>query len=137
MEKTFQLEIVTPERQFFTGPVESLMLPALDGEYGVLPGHEPVVTAVEPGEVRYKVDGVWHSVIVTQGLAELMSDYAILLVAAAERPEDIDAARAQRAKERAQERLRQYGSQREYHRGKAALARANARLHGSIRGGNH
>lgn len=132
MEKTFQLEIVTPERQFFTGPVESLMLPALDGEYGVLPGHEPVVTAVEPGEVRYKVDGVWHSVIVTQGLAELMSDYAILLVAAAERPEDIDAARAQRAKERAQERLRQHGSQQEYHRGKAALARANARLHGSI-----
>lgn len=132
MEKTFQLEIVTPERQFFTGPVESLMLPALDGEYGVLPGHEPVVTAVEPGEVRYKVDGVWHSVIVTQGLAELMSDYAILLVAAAERPEDIDAARAQRAKERAQERLRQHGSQREYYRGKAALARANARLHGSI-----
>lgn len=132
MEKTFQLEIVTPERQFFTGPVESLMLPALDGEYGVLPGHEPVVTAVEPGEARYKVDGVWHSVIVTQGLAELMSDYAILLVAAAERPEDIDAARAQRAKERAQERLRQHGSQREYYRGKAALARANARLHGSI-----
>lgn len=131
MEKTFQLEIVTPERQFFTGPVESLMLPALDGEYGVLPGHEPVVTAVEPGEARYKVDGVWHSVIVTQGLAELMSDYAILLVAAAERPEDIDAARAQRAKERAQERLRQHGSQREYYRGKAALARANARLHGS------
>lgn len=132
MEKTFQLEIVTPERQFFTGPVESLMLPALDGEYGVLPGHEPVVTAVEPGEARYKVDGVWHSVIVTQGLAELMSDYAILLVAAAERPEDIDAARAQRAKERAQERLRQHDSQREYYRGKAALARANARLHGSI-----
>ena len=39
MEKTFQLEIITPERQFYTGPVESLVLPALDGEYGVLPGH--------------------------------------------------------------------------------------------------
>lgn len=133
MDKTFQLEIVTPERQFYSGPVESLVLPALDGEYGVLPGHEPVVTAVEPGEVRYKTDGVWHSVVVTQGLAELMSDYAIVLVSTAERPEEIDVARARRAKERAEERLRQHASQQEYYRSKAALARANARLHGSMR----
>ena len=133
MEKTFQLEIVTPERQFFTGPVESLMLPALDGEYGVLPGHEPVVTAVEPGEVRYKVDGVWHTAVVTQGFAEIMSDYAVVLVATAERPEDIDEARARRAKERAEERLRQHESRQQYFRSKAALARATARLHGSSR----
>ena len=132
MDKTFQLEIITPERQFFTGQVESLVLPALDGEYGVLPGHESVVTAVEPGEARYKVDGVWQTVVVTQGLAEIMSDYAIVLVAAAERPEEIDAARAQRAKERAEERMRQHASRQEYFRGKAALARANARLHGSL-----
>ena len=75
MGKTFQLEIITPERQFYTGPVESLVLPALDGEYGVLPGHEPVVTAVEPGEARFKADGVWHNVIVTQGFAEITSEY--------------------------------------------------------------
>ena len=93
MEKTFQLEIITPERQFFTGPVESLVLPALDGEYGVLPGHEPVVTAVEPGEARFKADGVWHEVIVTQGFAEITSEYAVLLVSTAEKPEEIDAAR--------------------------------------------
>lgn len=133
MEKTFQLEIITPERQFFTGPVESLVLPALDGEYGVLPGHEPVVTAVEPGEARFKADGVWHEVIVTQGFAEITSEYAVLLVSTAEKPEEIDAARAQRAKERAEERLRQHESQREYFRSKAALARANARLHSSMR----
>lgn len=134
MEKTFQLEIITPERQFFTGPVEKLTLPALDGEYGVLPGHEPVVTAIEPGEARYQVDGVWHSVIVTQGFAEITSDYAVVLVATAERPEEIDALRAQRAKQRAEERLRQHESRREYFSSKAALARANARLHGSRQG---
>ena len=57
----------------------------------------------------------------------------MLLVSTAEKPEEIDAARAQRAKERAEERLRQHESQREYFRSKAALARANARLHGSMR----
>ena len=133
MAKTFLLEIVTPERQFFTGQVESLILPASDGSYGVEPGHEPEVAAVEPGETRYKVDGQWQSVIVTQGFAEIMSDYAVLLVSTAERPEDIDEARAQRAKQRAEERLRQHESRREYFRSKAALARANARLHGSSR----
>ncbi|HJD22090.1 MAG TPA: F0F1 ATP synthase subunit epsilon [Candidatus Gemmiger faecigallinarum] len=128
MAKTFLLEIVTPERQFFTGEVESLIIPAVDGSYGVEPGHEPVVTAVEPGEARYRVNGQWQSVVVTQGFAEIMSDYAVVLVSTAERPEDIDEARARRAKERAEERLRQHGSREEYFRSKAALARATARL---------
>ncbi|PWM62313.1 MAG: ATP synthase F1 subunit epsilon [Subdoligranulum variabile] len=128
MANTFLLEIVTPEKQVFTGQVESLILPAVDGSYGVQPGHEPVVTAVEPGTTRYKADGQWHELVVMQGFAEIMSDYAVVLVSAAERPEDIDAARAERAKERAEERLRQHESRQEYLRSKAALARAMARL---------
>ena len=128
MAKTFLLEIVTPEKQFFTGQVESLILPAVDGSYGVQAGHEPVVTAIEPGEARYLADGQWHDLVVTQGFAEIMSDYAVVLVSAAERPEDIDATRAKRAKERAEERLRQHESRQEYIRSKAALARATARL---------
>ena len=133
MEKCFQLEIITPERRFYSGQVESLILPALDGEYGVLPGHEPVVAGVEPGEARFKAEGVWHSVIVTQGFAEITSEYVVVLVSTAEKPEEIDAARARRAKERAEERLRQHESQQEYIRSKAALARAMARLRGSGR----
>ena len=130
MEKTFMLEIITPEKQFFTGEVESLIIPAVDGSYGVQAGHEPIVTAIEPGEARYKVDGVWYTAVVTQGFAEIMSDYAVLLVSTAECPEDIDEARAQRAKQRAEERLRQHGSRTEYIQSKAALARATARLSG-------
>lgn len=80
MEKTFQLEIMTPEKQFFKGQAEGLIMPALDGEYGVQPGHEPIVTALEPGTVRYCVKGQWDDVIVGQGFAEVMPDYAILLV---------------------------------------------------------
>ena len=125
---TFYLEIITPERQFYIGPAEALVIPAVDGEMGIYPGHEPVVTAIEPGEARYLADGQWHDLVVTQGFAEIMSDYAVVLVSAAERPEDIDATRAERAKERAEERLRQHESRQEYIRSKAALARATARL---------
>ena len=53
MENTFYLEIITPDRQFYTGPATNLTMPALDGEYGVQPGHEPVVTALRPGTVRF------------------------------------------------------------------------------------
>lgn len=118
MEKTFQLEIMTPEKQFFKGQAEGLIMPALDGEYGVQPGHEPIVTALEPGTVRYCVKGQWDDVIVGQGFAEVMPDYAILLVSTAERPGEIDKARAERAKAHAEECLRQKQSVQEYHRSK-------------------
>lgn len=128
MDKTFYLEIITPEKQFYVGPASSLVMPALDGEYGVQPGHEPIVTAIEPGLVRFQADGAWNEVVVSDGFAEVMPDYVILLVSSAERPEEIDRARAERAKERAEERLCQKQSVREYHLSKAALARAMARL---------
>lgn len=128
MANTFYLEIITPDRQFYIGPAESLILPSLDGAYGVEPGHEPVVTAIEPGELRYKVDGVWERAAVSTGFAEIMPDYTILLVSAAEHPDEIDAKRAEDAKERAEERLRQKASIQEYYSSKAALARAMARL---------
>lgn len=128
MTNTFTLEILTPDRQFFVGEAEAMVLPILDGQYGVQPGHEPVVTAIEPGELKYKVDGVWHVASVSTGFAEIMPDYAILLVAACERPEEIDLRRAEAARERAEERLRQHGSIQQYHSSQAALARALARL---------
>ncbi len=133
MPKTFYLEIITPDRQFYTGPAESLVMPALDGAYGVEPGHEPIVTALDAGELRYKVDGQWQTAAVAGGFAEVMPEYAILLVSAAEHPEEIDGKRAERARERAEERLRQKESVQEYYRSKAALARAMARL--KTRGG--
>ena len=106
-------------------------MPAIDGQYGVQPGHEPVVTALEPGTVRYCVDGTWNEVVVSMGFAEIMPDYAILLVDTAERPDEIDRARAERALERAEERMRQKQSIQEYYRSKAAIARAMARLKAS------
>ena len=125
---TFYLEIITPERQFYIGPAEALVFPAVDGEMGVYPGHEPAVTAVEPGELRYKVDGKWEPAAVGAGFVEIKPDYVILLVGFAEHPEEIDRKRAEAARERAEERLRQKQSIHEYYHSKAALARAMARL---------
>ena len=127
-ERTFYLEIITPERQFYIGPAQSLILPAVDGQMGVEAGHEPAVTAIEPGELRYQVDGVWEPAAVGAGFAEIKPDYVILLVGFAEHPEEIDRKRAEAARERAEERLRQKQSIHEYYHSKAALARAMARL---------
>lgn len=125
---TFNVEIYTPYRQIAVGQTESLILPILDGAYGVQAGHEPVVTAIEPGELRYQTEEGWQIVAVGSGFAEVMPEKTTLLVSFAERPEEIDLKRAQAAMERAQERLRQKASIQEYYRSKAALARAMARL---------
>ena len=81
--------------------------------------------------VHYKKNGAWKEIVVTQGFAEIMPDYAIMLVSTAERPDEIDRARAERATQRAEERLRQQQSIQEYYHSKAALARAMARLKAS------
>lgn len=128
MAKTFYLEILTPEKEFFKGDAESVIMPAIDGEYGVQAGHEPVVTALEPGTVRFLADGKWQEAVVSQGFAEVKPDYTVLFAGSAEKPEEIDRARAERAKERAEEKLRQKLSVQEYHRSQASLSRAMARL---------
>ena len=125
---TFTLEIITTERQFYIGPAQALVLPAVDVEMGIYPGHEPVVTAIEPGQLRYKTEDKWEPAAVGAGFAEIKPDYVILLVGFAEHPEEIDRKRAQAAKERAEERLRQKQSIHEYYHSNAALARAMARL---------
>src|SRR5699024_11068013 len=95
---TFYLEIITPERQFYIGPAQALIFPAVDGQMGVYAGHAPTVTAIEPGELRYKVDDVWEPAAVGAGFAEIKPDYVILLVGFAEHPEEIDRKRAEAAK---------------------------------------
>ena len=113
--KCFHLEVVTPDRQFYIGDADSLVPPAIDGYMGVEAGHEPVVTAVVPGELKYRSEGAWTHAVVSQGLAEIMPDRVMVLTTSAERPEEIDWKRAEAAKERAEERLRQKLSIQEYY----------------------
>ena len=125
---TFNLEIITPERNFFSGEVECVVFKSVDGEMGVLARHAPTVAAVAVGPIRIKADGKWIDAVVTEGFAKIMPDKVVIMTDTAEYPEEIDINRAKAAKDRAQERLQKQLSQLEYMRSKTALARAMARL---------
>lgn len=129
MASTFYLEMVSPQDVFFSGNARQVILPGVDGAYGVLPNHEPMVTAIMAGIVRYQdEEGNWQEAVASDGCVEVMPERVIVLAATLERPEDIDRNRALAAKQRAEERLRQKQSQYEYYQTQAALARALARL---------
>lgn len=127
--ETFFLKIISSDKVFYKGRCQSLIIPTPDGDLGVLAHHENMVVAVEIGELHLKTEeGEWITAAVSKGFVEIINNRVSVLVAAAERPEDIDIKRAEEAKERAEERLRHKMSQKEYHLSQASLARAMARL---------
>ncbi|WFR59341.1 F0F1 ATP synthase subunit epsilon [Anaerocolumna sp. AGMB13025] len=128
MAKTFQLEIIASDHPFYKGECEMLIFPGIDGEHGILARHEAMVTCINAGELRFLVDGTWNYAAVSAGFVEVASDYVVLLADTVERPEDIDINRANEAKMRAEERLRQKQSIMEYYHTQAALNRAMNRL---------
>lgn len=125
---TFNLEIVATDKIFYKGSCEFLVFPGIDGEHGILANHEPMVAAVAAGELRYTVDGEVHGAAVGDGFIEVSSEKVVVISDFAEKPEEIDIKRAERAKERAEERLRLKRSEKEYVHSQAALSRAMARL---------
>ncbi|MGN1134057.1 MAG: F0F1 ATP synthase subunit epsilon [Oscillospiraceae bacterium] len=128
MAKTFHLDIIASDKYFYNGDCEHVIFPGLDGFYGILPGHQPMVSCLVEGELKYQVDGEWHTVIVSQGFLEITADQVTILSETVEKPEDIDRKRAEQAKDRAEEKLRQKQSIVEYYKNQAALNRALARL---------
>ena len=128
MAKTFHLEIIATDRIFFSGEVEHLVITAIDGLLGIMAGHEPLVTSLPTGELKYLVDGEWKYAAISEGFIQVMPDSSIILADTCELPEEIDIKRAQEAKERAEEMLRQKQSIKEYYETQAALNRAMNRL---------
>ncbi len=128
MAKTFHLEIIATDRIFFQGDVEHLVITAIDGLIGILAGHEPLVTSLPTGELKYMADGVWKYAAISEGFIQVTPDSAVILADSCELPEEIDIKRAQEARERAQEMLRQKQSLKEYYQTQAALNRAMNRL---------
>jgi F-type H+-transporting ATPase subunit epsilon len=126
---TFGLKIIASDGVFYEGRCKKLIIPAPDGEKGILANHENMVIAVTVGIARMNVDGTeWKEIAVGTGFAEIVNNRVTLIVDTAEKPEDIDVRRAREQKERAEEQLRQKQSIAEYHISKASLARAMARL---------
>ena len=128
MAKTFYLEIVTPDRKFFSGDVEMLIVKTPEGEVGILAGHIPMVLAIAIGPMRIKKDDDWLEAFLSEGFMEIKQDKTIVLSDTAEWPDEIDKNRALAAEERARERLQRQLSQIEYIRSQAALTRALSRL---------
>ena len=126
----FGLKIVASDKVFYSGRCKYLVLPQTDGEIAVMAGHEDAMIAIVPGELRYRADDndEWHLAAVSGGFAQVINNRVTVLVLTAERPEDIDAKRAQEAKEIAEEQLRQKLSQHQYYRTQASLSRAMTRL---------
>ncbi len=124
----FKLDIVTAERVVYAAEVDEVVAPGVEGQLGVLPRHAPLMTILQAGELVVKKGGQEEILAISGGFLEVRPDHVIILADQAERAEEIDAARAEEAKKRAQERLKQRGEGTDAIRAEAALRRALVRL---------
>ena len=127
---TFGLKIIASDKVFYEGRCRKLIIPAPDGEKGILANHENMVIAIVVGTAKVQLAGEdeWKDLAVGSGFAEIVNNRVTLLVDTAERPEDIDVRRAREQQERAEEQMRQKQSIQEYYHTQASLARAMNRL---------
>jgi F-type H+-transporting ATPase subunit epsilon len=125
---TIKLEIVTAERVVFTDDVDIVIAPGKDGELGILPQHAPLMTTLSSGELIARKSGQEFVMAISGGFLEVRADHVIILADSAERAEEIDIARAEEARKRAQEALTHPASHLEAASAEAALHRAMARI---------
>jgi F-type H+-transporting ATPase subunit epsilon len=124
------LEVATPTRLVVTETVDEVVAPGTEGYFGVLPGHAPFLTTLGVGELTYRRGREERHLAIAGGFAEVRNDKVIVLADTAEYPEEIDRARAERARARAEQRLIGRASEAEidYERAARSLARAQIRL---------
>ncbi len=123
-----KLDIVTAERVVFSQEVDTVLIPGVEGELGVLPHHTPLMTSLEPGEILARRGGEEFSLAVTGGFVEIRPDRVIVLADAAERAEEINVERAEAAKRQAQENLHKHLPETDAIQAEGALLRSLARI---------
>lgn len=127
--KNFMLSVLAADRCVYVGECSSLILPAADGQYGVLADHCNTISAVVPGLLEYTLpSGEVQNVAVSNGIVKIENNEVMILVDSAERPEDIDIRRAERSAAEAREQLLQKRSIIEYRTAEAYLARSLNRI---------
>ena len=126
--RSIRLEFVTPERSIAHNDVDEVELPGEEGFFGVLPGHAPLLAALKPGPLWYRTGAEKHYAFIAGGFAEVTADRVSVLATVAERAEDIDVARAEAAKRRAEDRLAKPVTDMDMERARIAMLRAIARL---------
>jgi len=125
---TLNLEIVTAERPVFSDNVDIVIAPGIEGQLGILPNHDALMTILEPGELCVRKGSEETFIALSGGFLEVLENKVVILADAAERADEIDMTRAEAAKKRAQERLEQHPSDMDSARAEAALRRSLARL---------
>lgn len=128
MADKLHVDILTVEGRRFNGDADFVVAPGSEGELGVLPHHIPLLTALAPGAVKVRNEGDEQFFFVSGGFLEVRPDQVTVLADAAERAEDIDEARAEEARRRAESMLQQKTTDADQAAAAAALARAEARL---------
>jgi F-type H+-transporting ATPase subunit epsilon len=130
LPEAIELIVVTPERQLLRETVVEVTMPGLDGALGILPGHAPLITELGIGELSYRTATSSRpiSLAVIRGFAEVLPDRVTLLAETAERAEEIDLARAEAAKARAEKRLASNDTNIDWDRATVTLARAVIRV---------
>jgi F-type H+-transporting ATPase subunit epsilon len=127
-----QLEIVTPDRALAREEVDEVVVPGSEGDLGVLPGHTPLLAMLKVGELWYRQGSEKHYLAVAFGFVEVLPDRVTILAQVAERPQDIDVERAERAKRRAEETLARPATdqqgEHDFERARVAMMKSLVRL---------
>ncbi len=126
---TLKLEIVTPEAKIYSEDVDMVTLPGIEGELGIYPQHVPLMTQVVSGEIIARKGGQDHHLAVGEGFVEITGDRVAILTDMAMKADDIDEAKAEEARKRAEARLQEKLTDEETASVQAALAHSLAQLH--------
>ena len=129
----FQLEIVSPERRAFTGSVDMVVVPAIDGELGILPQHTRLITALGTGELRIKSAEGERAMLISGGFVEVRADRVIVMADLAEHSDEIDEAKAVEARRQAEADLEGVYQPMDLARARAALQTALMRERIAVR----
>jgi F-type H+-transporting ATPase subunit epsilon len=127
MAHTILLEVVTPEHLLLSQPVEEVIAPGVEGEFGVLPGHTHFLTTLKIGELRYRVGELTRYMSILWGYAEVTPEKVTILAEVAEKAEDIDVDGAQAGVDEAQRRLEIGGLPSEVEEARVSLEKARLR----------
>ena len=125
---SLKIDIVTAERIVYSAEADAVIAPGVEGQLGILPHHAPLMTILQAGELVVRKGGQEEIMAISGGFLEVRPDHVIVLADQAERAEEIDAARAEAAKKRAEERLKTRVAGLDETRAEAALRRAMVRL---------
>lgn len=128
MAGTFQLQIVSADRSIVNETVDEVQIPGAEGYFGVLAGHTPLLSLLGVGELWYRQGSETHHVSIAQGFAEVQPDRVTILAQIAERADEIDLARAEAARRRAEERLSRPTMDVDSERARVALLKSLIRI---------